>query len=207
VFDNIIWRLYNGLLFEFPNICYNIINKTMKIPLAKLKAVLRYFYTNTDKRLLGKTKLTKLFYFADFSHVKNFGIPITYDTYINLEHGPVPSKILNLLNSVIDDPENAILSDTIQINNKEIGTGNMQIISCLSDFSESDKKYFSKNELMILENVCRKYYQSTAGQLEDISHREAPWLKTRKLDEIPYALAAADSDSLVTADIINLSIN
>lgn len=179
----------------------------MKIPIQKLKALLRYFYTNTDKRLLGKTKVAKLFYFADFLHVKNYGIPITYDTYINLEHGPVPSKILNLINSVVDDPENAILADTIQINSKEAGSGIRQVVSCLNEFSEMDRKYFSKNELIILESVCKKYANSTAGQLEEISHKEAPWSKTRKLDEIPYSFAAFDSDSLVSADMINLSLS
>ena len=79
----------------------------MKIPKTKLKAMLRYFCTNTNPSFLGKTKLMKLFYFADFLHVKKYGVPITYDTYIRLEHGPVPSKILNLVNSIIDDNEQA----------------------------------------------------------------------------------------------------
>lgn len=175
----------------------------MRIPASKLKLMIRYFYSHTDKRVLGKTKLMKLFYFADFTHIKKFGTPITYDTYYHLEHGPIPSTILNLVNNVIDEPDTAILADTMQI--KNAGSG-IQQIECLSEFSEQDEKYFSKNELETLAKVCRKFYGSAAGQLEKISHDESPWSKTKELDEIPYTLAADDSDSLVSKDLIELSL-
>ena len=55
----------------------------MKIPMPKLKAILLYFGTYTDNRFLGKVKLMKLFYFLDFMHVKKYGTPVTYDTYVN----------------------------------------------------------------------------------------------------------------------------
>jgi hypothetical protein len=68
-------------------------------PIPKLKAMIRYFATYTDPRSLGKKKLMKLFYFADFEHVKKYASPITFDNYVHLEHGPVPSTILNLVNA------------------------------------------------------------------------------------------------------------
>jgi hypothetical protein len=66
----------------------------MNIPIQKLKAMILFFATFTDPRLLGKKKLMKLFYFADFGHVKRYASPITYDNYVHLEHGPIPSAIL-----------------------------------------------------------------------------------------------------------------
>ena len=87
----------------------------MMIPIKKLKAVILFFGTHTDTKFLGKVKLMKLFYFLDFMHVKNYGSPVTYDNYINLEHGPIPSAIKNLVDTATDDVDNSLLADTISI--------------------------------------------------------------------------------------------
>ncbi len=172
----------------------------MEISKSKLKAMLRYFCSNTEPHLLGKTKLMKLFYFADFLHIKRYGHPITYDTYYHLEHGPIPTTVLNLINEVADNPETGLLSDTIKVV-REDGT-TLQRISCFKKFSENDEQYFSEQELLTLKDVCTKFGEKSAKFLEDISHNESPWLKTRDLDEISYELAAQDSDSKVDVKVI-----
>ncbi len=164
----------------------------MNIPLKKLKAIFKYFYTHTDKRVLGKKKMMKLFYFIDFWHVKKYGSPITYDNYINLEHGPIPSTILNMVNSVVDNPEAAVLSDTIQIQ-QECATG-LHRIECLNEFEEKDKNLFSPSELKIMEDVATKFSNKTGGYVEKVSHAEYPWSSTKELDDIPYSLACKETD-------------
>ena len=57
------------------------------ITLDKIKSIKIYFAKNTNSQYLGKVKLMKLFYFLDFTHVKDYGIPVTYDTYYKLETG------------------------------------------------------------------------------------------------------------------------
>lgn len=174
----------------------------MNIPLKKLKSILKYFYTHTDKRLLGKTKLMKLFYFVDFGHVKKYGTPITYDTYINLEHGPIPSTILNMVNSVVDDPEGATLADTILI--KQDSVSGLHRVECLTEFSDKDKKLFSNSELNILEEICKKFGDKTGKYTENISHSEFPWSSTQELDKIPYSLACGDVDCDLEDDEIKI---
>lgn len=49
-----------------------------------------------------KTEITqydivKTLFLADKSHLNKFGRPITYDDYMAMEHGPVPSLAFNLL--------------------------------------------------------------------------------------------------------------
>lgn len=179
--------------------------KNMNIPLAKLKALLRYFCAYTNPELLGKTKLMKLFYFVDFEHIKRHGVPITYDTYIHLERGPIPSKILNLVNSVKDEGEEAILSDTITVKEENLSSSSsIQKIGCISEFTEEDKKYFSDNELKVMDQVVKLYKDKNAKELVDASHSQAPWSETRELDEIPYTLAAHDDDCLVEEEDIKL---
>lgn len=174
----------------------------MNIPVDKLKAIILYFCTNTDPKFLGKVKLMKLFYFLDFLHVKNYGAPVTYDTYINLEHGPIPSFIKNIVDGVADDPENSVLSDTMIVERQE--DRNIQRIVCLRKFTQSDERHFSQSELEILKKVCLRFGNFSTKYIEEASHQEAPWKKTNLLDEIPYTLAAQDEDAKVSEEEIKL---
>ena len=80
----------------------------MVIPLTKIKAILLYFSNNTNIRYLGKIKLMKLFYFLDFMHVKEYGIPVTFDTYYHLEKGPIPTFIMNLVDEASEDGKSTL---------------------------------------------------------------------------------------------------
>lgn len=167
--------------------------------------MLRYFCTYTDSQFLGKVKLMKLFYFADFMHIKKYGVPITYDTYYKLEHGPIPTVIKNLIDAVADEPEGATLSDTIMVQRPE-GI-NMQKIVCIKKFKESDKDYFSDQELETLQRVCLKFGDKNTAIVEELSHKEAPWARSRMNDPILYSLAAFDADCEVEKDEIELLEN
>lgn len=174
----------------------------MTMPLAKLKAVLLYFCANTDPKFLGKVKLMKLFYFLDFVHVKKYGVPVTFDNYVNLEHGPIPSTIKNLVDEVCDDADSSILADTVFCESPDGATINR--ILPKRKFSEDDKKYFSKSELETLETVCERFGAKNTRYIEDVSHKEAPWRMTRLLESIPYSLAVNDKDCQVSLEEIEL---
>lgn len=176
----------------------------MKIPIPKLQAMIRYFATFTDAKLLGKVKLMKLFYFSDFVHVKNYASPITFDNYVHLEHGPVPSTIMNLINSVESDMDNAILAGSLSVEVTE--NSNRRRIVPSRNFNEADKKYFSEIELKTLESVCSRFADKTAKYIEDRSHEESAWSQTTELEDISYTLAVGDADCLVSKDDIELSL-
>ena len=173
----------------------------MNIPIPKLKALLLYFSTYSDVKFLGKVKLMKLFYFLDFLHVKKYGAPVTYDTYINLEHGPIPSAIKNLVDTVDDDIDNSILADTIKFERPK-GADIHRVIG-LRQFNEKDKKYFSPNELDIMERVCQRFGDKNTKYIENASHQEAPWQETNFLDTISYTLATKDNDCQVSEEEIS----
>lgn len=176
----------------------------MKIPIQKLKAMIRYFATCTDPRLLGKKKLMKLFYFADFGHVKKYGSPITFDNYVHLEYGPIPSAIMNLVTEVEIDPDNAILADALSVETRE-GSLQKRIVP-VKRFTEADERYFSPSELKILKSVCGRFADKTGKYIEDVSHKEAAWAKTDELESISYTLASDDPDSLVDKEEIELAL-
>ncbi|MCH7758954.1 SocA family protein [Patescibacteria group bacterium] len=172
------------------------------MPISKLKAILLYFGMYTNTKFLGKVKLMKLFYFLDFMHVKQYGAPITYDTYVKLEHGPIPSAIKNLIDSAADDIDNSILVDTIKFERPE-GTEMIRVIP-LRDFTEKDRKLFSPTELDILNKVCQRFGDKNTKYIKDISHKEASFRETEFLENIPYTLATKDKDCLVSEEEIKM---
>ena len=174
----------------------------MKIPVKKLKALILYFCTYTDIKFLGKVKMMKLFYFADFLHVKKYGTPMTYDRYVNLEHGPIPSSIKNLVDTATDDIDNSVLADTISVEKPE-GIDMCRIIGA-REFNEKDSMLFSNSELEILEKVCNRFGDENTKFIEAASHSEAPWSETNFLDSIPYELALKDNDCSVTKDDLEI---
>ena len=174
----------------------------MRIPIAKLKAILRYFGTHTEQKFLGKVKLMKLFYFLDFVHVKKYGCPVTYDSYVNLEHGPIPSTILNLVNEAIYDLDSSALADTVVFEKSKFSE--MYRMKSLRDFSETDEDCFKPSELDVMKTICNRFGDKNTRFIENVSHMEAPWMQTDLLDPIPYTLAALDKDCMVEKDEIEL---
>lgn len=174
----------------------------MKISITKLKAILLYFGNYTNTKYLGKTKLMKLFYFLDFLHLKRYGSPVTFDRYVHLEHGPIPQGIKNLIDTASDDVDISMLSDVISFERPE--SIDMVRMLPLRKFTDTDKKLFSETELEILNEVCLKYGEKNTKYIEDASHNEAPWRETAPLQDIPYDLAAGDTDCFVSKEEIEM---
>lgn len=65
----------------------------------KAKAAL-LFLADQNVPELTKGKVCKLFFLADQHHLVRHARPITGDRYAAIEHGPVPSRMLDLLDSV-----------------------------------------------------------------------------------------------------------
>jgi len=99
---------------------------------------------------------------------------------------------LNLVNSVADNEESAILSDTIYIEKSQFSS--MQKIRCHNTFSDDDKKCFSENELNILQKICKVFGEKDTAYIVKASHNEAAWLKTHVAEQIPYQLATDDPE-------------
>jgi uncharacterized phage-associated protein len=174
----------------------------MTISLPKLKAIIKYFCQNTDPAFLGKTKLMKLFYFLDFLYIKKYGISVTGEVYYHLDFGPIPTTIKNLVDSVGDNPESAMLSDTIEIQCHD--GHDIHKVVCVKPFTKEDEEYFSETELGALQDICQRFNKHSTSQIVDCSHKDAPWRLTRDLEIIPYELAAEDSDCQVTKQDIEL---
>jgi uncharacterized phage-associated protein len=176
----------------------------MKVPLPKLKAILLYFCENTEQKYLGKVKLMKLFYFLDFLHVKRFASPITFDRYVKLGHGPIPSTVKNLVDDLDLGEVESVLADTIRVS-KPWGQVMHRIVPTRK-LTNGELGFFSENEMGILKEVCQKFGSANTKTIEDASHAEAPWRDSQMCQEIPYTAATRDADCDVTEEEITLSL-
>jgi uncharacterized phage-associated protein len=71
------------------------------------------FLASQNLPAMTKYKICKLVFLADKYHLVQYGRPITGDRFNAIEHGPIPSQTLDMLNKLIsnpDDPEVAELA-------------------------------------------------------------------------------------------------
>ena len=158
----------------------NIMVKTLKINEKKYKNAILFFAKKIQNGTLGKLKMMKLLYFLDFDFFEKYGRSVTGDEYLRFEYGPVPrmgEKILKEMSG-----------NEIQITKRKIADGlNDQMhIEALKDF---DMNVFTKEELLMLEEVADKWEKFAGTEMKNASHGEAPWIATKSNDVIDYNLA------------------
>lgn len=145
----------------------------------KYKHIILFFANKIRNGTLGKLKMMKLLYFLDFDFFEKYGKSVTGDQYLRFENGPVPrmaEKIIKQMDSV-----------DIKISKRKVGVGynDQQHIEALKDF---DLKLFTKEELLMMEEVADKWNLFSGTEMKSASHGEAPWLATKPDEIIDYNL-------------------
>lgn len=137
-------------------------------------------YIAGRKASVTKKELCKLIFFADQQHLLRYGRPITGDRYHALPQGPVPSNGLNMLNEHFYAHQDDI--ETM----REFG----QLVGNISfrPRRKADLSVFSRSDIRVLDEVLDQFGHLTAEQLEDLSHREAAWKRTKANDRMDFDL-------------------
>lgn len=151
-----------------------------KINEKKYKNVVLFFAKKVRNGTLGKLKMMKLMYFLDFDFFEKYGKSVTGDSYLRFENGPVPQNAEKILKMMIDKE---IKITKIKIAN---GYNDQQLIEANQDF---DMNLFSKEELMMMEEIADKWEKFSGSEMKMASHGEAPWIATKPNDIIDYNLA------------------
>jgi uncharacterized phage-associated protein len=124
-----------------------------------------------------KLSICKLLYFADKEHLLRYGRPILGDHYYNLEHGPVPTRGLDMLRHKASAEEQALLEKYVAV-----------IGNSVHPKRPANRKVFSKSDLLILDEVIAKYGHLPPFELISKTHAEPPWLKSQRGCPIDYEL-------------------
>ncbi len=152
----------------------------VKINEKKYKNLILFFANKIRNGTLGKLKIMKLLYFLDFDYFEKYGKSVSGDEYLRFDYGPVPKMAKRILEKMN--------GKDIKITKKKIGSGynDQQHIEALKDF---DVNLFSKEELLMMEEIANKWERFSGAEMKNASHGEAPWIATKPNNVIDYNLA------------------
>jgi uncharacterized phage-associated protein len=128
-----------------------------------------------------KKQICKLLYFADRDHLLKYGRTITGDDYHALPQGHVPTRGLNMMDGTTWTNVNKTDVDLL----RSYGHLDHWVFVLERD---PDLKVFSKSDREILDSVIVEMGTLTAEQLEELSHAEPSWKKTRHAARIDFDL-------------------
>lgn len=151
-----------------------------KINEKKYRNAIVFFAKKIQNGTLGKLKLMKLLYYLDFDHFEKYGESVTRDEYLRFENGPVPRMAEKIIKQMS--------GKEIKITRRKTreGMNDQMHIEAITDF---DLNVFTKEELVMLEEVATKWDRFTGTEMKTATHGEAPWISTKPNEVIDYNLA------------------
>jgi len=146
---------------------------------------------------LTKLKISKLLFFVDKLHLQRYGRPVTGDVYYAMQHGPVPSVSLNVMNEAIsgepsypgitEETSVELFADLIFIDRD----GQHPLFKAKR---EPEVDIFSEAEFEVLKEVAEKLGSLSASNLIEKTHDDAAWKRTAENSEIDFRLFLEDLD-------------
>lgn len=111
----------------------------------------------------------KALYFADIEHLHEFGRFIYGDSYVALQHGPVPSNAYNLVQNVRQKCAGIFEEDPAKFDGLFSVKDNDTIVPLV----QADTSCFSKSDLHCLDNAIEKVRPLSFTKLKNLSHDSA----------------------------------
>lgn len=145
----------------------------------KMEAVILFFLSHANNSWLGKTKLMKLIYYADFDHFEQYDQPVTGATYTKRQYGPLTDQGTAALHEM----EKADKVRSLEIHDGPYTRFRYEPVE------QFDPAVLSQTELQTLNDVAERWRLHTAQQIVAATHGEPPWLAVRDGETIPYELS------------------
>lgn len=140
----------------------------------KVAEVVKYFCSNLDGVFV--TKMNKLLFYSDFLKYRRDGFGLTGLEYRAITYGPVPKGYGEVYSKAegIDMEEYIYPNGTSGIVLRTDAIPNMDV------FSETEKE--------ILQDVCERFKDYSAGEISEQSHKEKGWQEcSNSKGIIPYS--------------------
>ena len=125
------------------------------------------------------TKLCKILFFADFDHYAKYGKSITDSDYISLPHGPAPAQMKRALKQLAEDQRLTVVSGMYHGLNQKVPVSQ----------ADADLSQFTGEEVATITRVIKGFWNRSASDLSELSHRFPGWLIADNGRDIPYELA------------------
>lgn len=141
-----------------------------KYDVEKLKAVTLYILKKCSAT--DYIHLFKILYFAEKEHYAEYGKHITKDTFIAMEHGPVPSFLYNAL-KLVTNQEQANADNPLWIIANAVTPGSAELYYYFAAAEEPDMDELSKAEIASLDKSIAAHKDMSPWDLSEKSHDEA----------------------------------
>lgn len=137
----------------------------------KVKIAVGYLIKVADRRgqTLTQYDIVKALFFADKAHLNNFGRPVTFDNYVAMNHGPVPSLAYDMLkrNDVMLRKYGVEALPWQSESAERLGFG------CIRFFGstvEGETEVLSASDIEALEDALSTVKGLTFQQIRDLTH-------------------------------------
>jgi hypothetical protein len=127
----------------------------------------------------GATKVNKILYYSEFSHIRTYGVPITGAAYQKLPNGPAPRQLLPVRDRLVAN------GDAVLRNDQYFGKPLHRLVPLRPQRVDA----LSPEELATVDQVVSAMWGMTAGQVSAMSHRELGWKMVEEGEDIPLSTA------------------
>lgn len=123
------------------------------------------FFALKEGGRINVLKLAKLLYLAERRYLERFDEPMTYDRLVSMDHGPVTSITLNLINGNLEDAQwSEFMTDRARY---EVGLAR-------DDLAFGDFDQLSRADVNVLEEIWGEFGGMERFEIRDYTHRACP---------------------------------
>jgi hypothetical protein len=148
-----------------------------------------------DDRAGGATKLNKVLFFAEFTHVRRHGTAISACEFQKLEHGPAPRVLVPVRERLLASGEAELREEDF------LGRKQLRLVP----LRQPNLSLFEPEELATIESVLEQLRGLTARDVSELSHEEPGWQLTEAGETIPYVAALLGAVQISTPTSRRLS--
>lgn len=136
----------------------------------------------------GATKLNKVLFFAEFTHLRRHHAVISGCEFQKLTHGPAPRQLLPVRRRLLAAGEAELVEEDF------LGRPQQRLVPR----RPADLSAFTKEELASVDDVLEQLGGMTGTQVSELSHQEPGWRLTEIGETIPFATAFLDFPQVTT---------
>lgn len=136
----------------------------------------------------GATKLNKVLFFAEFTHLRRHHAVISGCEFQKLPHGPAPRQLLPVRRRLLAAGEAELVEEDF------LGRPQQRLLPRRG----ADLSVFTEEELASVDDVLEQLGGMTGAQVSDLSHQEPGWRLTEIAETIPFATAFLDFPQVAT---------
>jgi hypothetical protein len=141
----------------------------------------------------GAVKLNKVLYYAEFGHMREYGVPISGARFFKLDEGPAPRALLPVRQELVDQGRAELLDAPF--------LGFVQNRLVPTESPDPDQSSLTADERRSIEQAVMYLDGMNAHQVSELSHLERGWQLVDFEEDIPYETAFLAQSQELTPSI------